>query len=157
MQQELVDALRAQRAQIRGHWEALLRVEPVSSPLARPETLVHLIDWSIDEVFSLLLHRSASPAGSTQPPPARSRAVCHCGNNPLLAHFIAGEQALVEALVLVQVATPGVDAGVRTAAVTELYHAVRTVARREVGSFCALCQHPAVSNSADATSHAGRV
>ena len=51
MQDELMSALLARRSQIRGRWEALLRVERASSPLANPDALVHLLDWTIDEVF----------------------------------------------------------------------------------------------------------
>lgn len=149
MQEALVRALRARRPHIRAHWEALLRVEPVTSPLAQPETMVHLIDWSIDEVFALLRNRRGRRPQSPPATLADARAECHCGRNPLLSHFVAGEQALLEALVLAQAATPALDPVARDTAVAELYLAVRTLAQREVDSFCSLCQHRAVSKGAD--------
>src|ERR1043165_8780861 len=99
MQEELVHALRARRTETRARWEALLRIERVNTPLANPDALVFMIDWTLDEVFGSLL----------QPPPRRRgghvdcaaiRAACPCGRNPLLAYFAAGEQALEEALIL---------------------------------------------------------
>jgi hypothetical protein len=141
MNHDFVRALRVRRPHIRARWAALLRIEPVNSPLAEPAALVHLINWSIDEVLASLQKRahprSRSPAGAL----TTARAACHCGKNPLLTHFVAGEQALLEALVLAQAEAPALDPVQRDTAVAELYVAVRTLAQREVASFCSLCQH----------------
>ncbi len=144
MQEELVCALDARRPEIRGRWRALLRAERTTSPLAHPDALVHLVDWTIDEVLAALrtgLH-------STAPSPARRkaealRADCACGRNPLLAFFLAGEQAMLEALVLVQAAQPALDPAARDTAVAELWLVLRHLRRSEVEAFCSLCQHRA--------------
>ena len=94
MQSTLLDALRMRQPEIRACWTELLRVEPVNTPLAHPEALAHLIDWTITEIF-----RSLATGGHVRRlvrdhtgTPHRSR--CPCGRNPLLSYFDAASQAL---------------------------------------------------------------
>ena len=126
MQEAFIRTLTARRAQIRARWEALLRIERVNSPLANPDTLIFLFDQTLDEVFALLRH-----------PPVR-RSAGHLepasGTNPLVAYFIAGEQALLEALILAQVDTRGLDPVERDADMAELKLIMRTISRRDIGS-----------------------
>lgn len=136
MQDSMVSALRSRRPQIRARWEELLRVERANSPLANPDSLVHLLDWTLDEFFR-----------AVQCLPARRRAVrpvstddCPCGRNPLLAYFAAGEQALRESLVLGQSEMKDLSPYARDTALEELDLAFRAIARREVESFCGMCQ-----------------
>lgn len=121
--------LRSQRAQIRARWTELLRAQPAPSPLAHPDTLVHLLDTTLDALFDTL----RSPANQSRRParlPATTpcAGACRCGLNPLLAYFAAGERALHEA------ASP-----------PALAHALRRLARDELDTFCSLCQHPHVT------------
>lgn len=146
MQEPLVQAMRNRRPQIRERWEALLRAERPSTALAHPETLVHLLDWSLDEVLRTLALRTA-PRRSPNHAHHGLRAGCACGRNPLLHFFIAGEQALLEGLVLAQVNLPDLEPNRRDRAVTELYLVVRGLARDEVASFCSLCQHRATGTA----------
>jgi hypothetical protein len=140
MEESLVQALRTRRPQIRERWEALLRVERANTALAHPDTLVHLLDWSLDEVLHALTMRTPTRRSSS-PPHTNLRDDCECGRNPLLHFFIAGEQALLEAVVLVHAELPRLDPVARDRAVTELYLTLRALAHAEVVSFCALCQH----------------
>jgi hypothetical protein len=66
-----------------------------------------------------------------------------------LAHFLAGEQALIEALVLSQAALPALDAGERDPSVTEFSVIIRTIAQNEVGAFCSLGQRHPISATAE--------
>jgi hypothetical protein len=125
----------AHRRAIRAKWETLLRLERPSSPLANPDTLVHLLDQSLDEIFSGLLLWS---------PRAHPRAYqphCPCGMNPWLAYLAAGRQALREALVDVQAALPGLAPTARDESLACLEQVMDHLARREIEAFCALCQH----------------
>jgi len=124
--------LRARRATIRSRWEALLRIERVTTPLANPDTLVYLFNQTLDEVFALL----AAPGerGPLLPLPEG------CACNPFRAYYVAGEQALLEALVLAQAARPG-GAAERAEAVAELKLAVNTIAGRDIDSMNGLCLH----------------
>lgn len=149
MEESLVQLLRTRRPQIRERWETLLRVERANTALAHPDTLVHLLDWSLDEVLRTLPLRTL-PLRSSGRAHAGLRADCSCGRNPLLHFFIAGEQALLETLVIAQAELPRLDPIRRDRAVTELYLVVRGLARAEVASFCSLCQHRAIGQVAHA-------
>jgi len=140
MQEQLVSALRTRRPKIRAQWEALLRAEPVNSPLGNPDALVHLIDWTLDEIFTAL----ANPLSRHRAPGPRlnsaERHECPCGRNPLLAYFAAGEQALHEAIILAQAAASPLDPTERDASFTELNLALQHIAHREIEAFCGVCQ-----------------
>ena len=139
MQPSLLGALRAQQPQIRARWTALLHVEPVSTPLANPDALVHLIEWSLQEIFGSLATPPSSRVLERHRP--ESNPLCPCGRNPLLAYFNAGEQAMREALVLAQAASPTLDPVERDASLLELNTRLREISRREIESFCGVCQH----------------
>jgi len=141
MQETLARALHAQRGPIRLQWEALLRVERTTTPLAHPDSLVHLLDWAIDEIFSALQPDADGPPVPAPPVATALRSECACGRNPFLVFFIAGEQAMIEALVLAQTEIPALDAASRDSAVSELYAVLRRIRDQEIESFCALCQY----------------
>lgn len=140
MQELLVTALRARRPAIRSHWESLLRTEPVTTPLGNPDALVHLIEWTMDEIFVALGNPLArSRVGGTRFA-QDERAVCPCGRNPLLAYFAAGEQAMREALILAQAAAAPLDPLQRDASLYELDLVFQQISRREIEAFCGVCQ-----------------
>lgn len=118
-----------------------MRLERVDTPMADPDTMVHMIDWTLDEVFAALRSRKAFQAGGAPRTASALRAICHCGLNPFLNYFLAGEQALLEALVLVQASEPSLDSAHRDTAITELYLVMHAIARVEVESLCSICQH----------------
>ena len=45
----MIAALAARQPGIRQRWEALLRADQACSPLASPDVLVHLVDWTLAE------------------------------------------------------------------------------------------------------------
>lgn len=141
MQEPLVRALRSQLPQIRERWKALLHAEPVHTPLAYPDTLVHLLDWTLDEIFTGLTTLSLRRHMSRKLGSRDYRGECPCGRNPLLTYFAAGEQAMREALVLAQAALPSLEPIERDASLEELDLVFRQIARREIESFCGVCQH----------------
>lgn len=154
MEESLVRSLRARRANIRSRWNDLLRVEGALSPLAHPDTLVFLLDETLEKILSGL----NSPGGEVNPgtlgaAPAWPR--CDCGRNPYLRFYLAGEHALLEALVLIQAEIPVRDATARDLAVLELYEVVRRFARDDVELFCSLCQLHGQSHAAPVLADAG--
>ena len=138
MQVDLIAALDDRRPQIRKRWEAILRTDRACSPLADPDALVHLIDWTLSEFQRTL--RGLPTLRRPLRPLSRTDLDCSCGQNPLLVYFAAGEQALQESLVLVQADRPEMNALERDAELQELNLVLRHIARRGIGSFCALCQ-----------------
>jgi hypothetical protein len=141
MQESLVRSLRSRLPDIRAQWEALLHAEPVKTPLAYPDSLIHLLDWTLEEIFQGLATLPVRRGATRKASSPNERHPCPCGRNPLLAYFAAGEQAVREALVLAQVATPALDPIERDMALIELDLVFRHIARREIESFCGVCQH----------------
>ncbi|HVW22154.1 MAG TPA: cytochrome c [Opitutaceae bacterium] len=141
MQPCILQHLRERRTAIKREWLTLLRAEPVATPLGNPEALAHLIDRTLDEVFAELSRARPAREESTASY-AVVRGECGCGRNPLLAYFLAGERALLEALIWAQGAHPAAEASARHTEFTELYLVLRRIARREVRLFCSVCQLP---------------
>lgn len=147
--------LQAQRPALRQSWERLLRIEKTTSPLANPDALVHLLDTTLDEIFRDLAWRSPR----RHPSPAFV-AECPCGRNPLLAYYAAGRQALREALVGAQAANPGLAVQARDQDLKVLNEVFDQIARREIESFCGICQfrepaHGEARHRADRLAEAG--
>jgi len=146
MDERMLHSLEAQRNEMHQRWEALLRVEPVTSPLGQPEALKHMIDYTLNTLFTSLRapHGAKRRNLKSVKDCISDRSLCPCGRNPLLAYFVAGEQALLETLIFVQANIPDC-AEARVSAVTELKQTMAQVAHREIETFCALCQfrnHP---------------
>lgn len=139
MDQATLFALESRRPEIRARWEALLRIERVHTPLANPSTLVFMFDHTLDEVLRAL---AGKPARKVGPRPTSAFA-----NNPLRDYFAALEQALLEALILVQAGRLAATSPVeplmpaeRTAALNEVCATLRRIARREIDVFDDLCR-----------------
>ncbi|HVU35563.1 MAG TPA: hypothetical protein VHE61_19140 [Opitutaceae bacterium] len=137
MSREFLNAIAAHRAEIEHHWRTLLRIEPVTSPLANPETLRYLIPRTLTEILdraAKINRKVVTLEQARAPVPA-----CTCGNNPYRAYFRAAELAITEAGVLVQARLrPSVQ---QAADLAELVYAVRSLARAEIDTFCGACTH----------------
>ena len=142
MDEILLERLRSRRPVVKREWETLLRIEPVASPLGHPDTLAHLIDHTLDDLFHLLkTAESRKRSHHAAPIHASLGDACECGRNPLLAYFVAGERSLMESLVLAQTESTELPAERRNKAVAELTAALHTLAWKEIKAFCDLCQH----------------
>jgi len=138
MQSSAVHALQQHRPTLRKRWEDLLRAERVTSAMAHPDSLVHLMDWTLDRLFEELRHPSLVRHDG-QPPAFPSS--CECGLNPLLTYFATAEQAILETLLAVIEACPDTTRLQRAASLEEWKRAFDDVACHEISSFCAVCQH----------------
>jgi hypothetical protein len=157
MDERMLHALEAQRTEVYQRWEALLRVEPVKTPLGQPEALKHMIVFTLDTLFSYLQgpHAKKRTLRSVSASVADG-TLCPCGRNPLLAYFVAGEQAVLETLVLAQ-ASVLATAETRSIEVQELKQAMVHVALHEIETFCAVCQfrnQPQVALVSSGNAHA---
>ncbi len=140
MQRALLAELHRRRFSIRARWDTLLHTEPVTSPLANPDALVHLIDTTIDEILTTLGNPAAFPTPLPTYGRQREEPHCPCGRNPLLAYFAAGAQAMREGLILSQAALAPLDPRERDASLAELNTVLEDICRREVEAFCGVCQ-----------------
>ncbi len=141
MQASLLRELRCRRFSVRARWETLLRAEPVTTPLGLPDTLVHLIDTTLDEIFVALDNPPKRPRTNARRIVADSEPlICPCGRNPLLAYFTAAEQALREGLILAQAASAPLDPTERDSSLEELDTVFQQISRREIEAFCGVCQ-----------------
>lgn len=135
MEENVLGVLATRRARLRSEWERRLRAQRMSSPLANPDALVYLMDWTLDGIFAVL----SEPDGRVE---LRRREVhCDCGLNPLLAYFAIAEVVLIEALQREQSRYRADFPGQHESELVRLKQAVSTVANREIEAFCAVCQH----------------
>ena len=112
--------------------------------MANPDTLVYMFDQTLDDIFEML--HEPPPLG---PAPASLKHVS--GKNPLIAYFVACEQALLEVLILAQVGTPALDPAERAADLAELKRVVRTISHRDIGTLEGVCRprktHPSAARA----------
>jgi hypothetical protein len=141
MRASTLHSLSQQRLALRLRWEALLRDEPVNSPLAHPDSLIHLMDWTLDNFFAELRHpstlRDDAPARDSREAAFASpdaSALCPCARNPFIAYFATAECALVETLL------PLLSADSQTASLATARTALQRIGRAEIATFCAICQ-----------------
>jgi hypothetical protein len=139
MQASLLHELVSRRFSIRARWEALLRAEPVTTPLGLPDALVHLIDTTLEEIF-VALENSGKQSAAHRDDLSSAGPLCPCGRNPYLAYFIAADQAMREALILSQAASSPLDPVQRDASLDEVNQALKQISRHEVEAFCGVCQ-----------------
>jgi len=138
MHESFLRALTQHRPTLRSRWEQLLRAERISSPLANPDTLVYLMDYTLDRLLDELRNpRARRRRGKHE------RSPCPCGRNPLLAYFQTAEQAIVETLFVTDgpASLPHVE---REHSLEALKVAIRDVGRQEIEAFCAVCQRASV-------------
>lgn len=141
MHRSFVAEFAARRPAIKLAWERKLRKEPITSPLANPDTLVLLMDRTLDELAAVLAARCEAPAGSGVALPGRPlRGGCLCGLNPLLAYFRVLAGVLPAVLAGGAAACPQLGAAAFAACTQELLGELQGVAAEEIKAFCATCQ-----------------
>jgi hypothetical protein len=130
MNERSLRLLLAHRATLHSQWAVRLRAAPVNSPLAHPDTLVHLMDRTLDQVF----HELQNPSARRRQP-SLPKGFCGCGQNPLIAYFdtalLAFETALAQCADETPISRDDVDDVKRT---------LTRIARNEIMTFCGLCR-----------------
>jgi len=142
MKQGFLEALDGHRAEIKRKWELLLRAAPTTTPLGNPDTLVFLMDESLQQLFSLFRSKATHQWLRHHPPASHTVGiVCHCRLNPLINYFIAGQAALAFAAQTVPRNQHHLDDVAATACVDELLLTFHFLAHREIHAFCEVCQY----------------
>lgn len=134
MYEKIIKALQMRRAQVRARWEALLRIEKVTTPLANPDTLVFALDQSLDEIFTAL--------GQPLPHKPAVGSTWSDGPSPWRAYFRAGEQALLESLVLLQADMDSLDPATRDTSFGSLKQVINNLTQREISAWGAISRQP---------------
>jgi hypothetical protein len=134
MNPRCLQALQARRPALQTQWAERLRAAPVTSPLANPETLIHLMDRTLDQVFFELGH----PSAARRRQPGLPRDFCRCGHNPLVMYFATAAQAFETTLAQCADEMP-----VTRDDADQVKSTLTRIARREIMTFCALCQRQA--------------
>ena len=138
MHDKLLRTLQELRPTVLERWETLLRAEPVTSPLANPDALVYLMNWTLDRFATALRgplsRRRIADHGSNKPKYIEESRLCACKMNPLLAYFATAEQALIQAIL------PMLQPRERESVLSAVRLAMQAVAKREIDTFCAVCQ-----------------
>ncbi len=142
MKKAFLEALDAHRPEIRRKWELLLRAAPPTTPLGNPDTLVYLMDQTIEQLFSLYRSKSAHTWLTRHPPATRALGNgCHCRLNPLINYFIAGQAAVAFVAQAVPRSKHHLEDVAATECVDELMTTFRFLAHREIHAFCEVCQY----------------
>jgi len=132
MLSRFIAVLRDRQFHLKSEWALRLCREPVSSALAEPAIMAHLMDETLEQFYSLL-RRNPDPRWLRTHPPSlpAATAECRCGLNPLLAYFATGQTA--------------VDATLDAAEMTDERERGRLtlrwhfLAQREIQMLCATC------------------
>ena len=140
MRRQFLQALAELRPMIKTCWEVLLRAETAASPLGNPDTLVFMMDRTLDSFFSAI--RSPAPRRWLARYPMLCRSLndtCPCERNPLLHYFVSGEHAVLA--IAGQVLT---DAGTgpeeEKRILSDVQMAFHYLAQYELQTFCDLCR-----------------
>jgi hypothetical protein len=138
MHDRMLQTLQDLRPSIHERWEALLRAAPVTSPLANPDALIYLMDWTLDRFFATvrapLARRRLKNRDDSKGHCNENKSPCECGMNPLLAYFATAEQALIQSVL------PVLEPREREGVLSAIQIAMQVVAKREIDTFCAVCQ-----------------
>ncbi len=139
MHRSFVAELAARRPALKTAWERKLRHEPITSPLANPDTLVLMMDRTLDALETALRKRCAD-----SPPPAAPmrgmRTGCLCGLNPLLAYFRVAANVLATQMCSGADRCPELGAVGFASCLQEMLGELQLLAQEEIRSFCAMCQ-----------------
>lgn len=131
------------RPMIKTCWEVLLRAEPPLNPLGNPDTLVYMMDCTLDEVFAYA--HTAGPRQWLSRHPflcAPIAETCPCGRNPLFRYYESGEQALLAIAGRAAMEFADFVPAEREEQLAELRLTFAYFAQRELQNFCDLCRCP---------------
>ncbi len=140
MHRVFVAELAARRAAIKQTWERKLRGEPVTSPLANPDTLVLLMDRTLEDLAAALSLRCRASAGEPTPPSRAQRSGCLCGLNPLLAYFRVAAGVLPSVMASTGEGVAELGATEYAGCIQEMLSELHNLAADEIRAFCATCQ-----------------
>ena len=151
MQESIVSSLLGARQNLRTIWEKQLWSEPIRSPIANPDALIYLMEWTLNEFFARLRNETNLPVALTETvsPSIDIEALCSCGGNPFLSYFGSAHKAVISWTESTRSPLAGLSDEERGRCVRELLWGLETVARREIESFCSVCRYQNMNRPLD--------
>jgi hypothetical protein len=140
MRRHFLQAFAELRPMVKTCWEVLLRAEPATSPLGNPDTLVFMMDRTLDAFFTSI--QSPAPRRWLARYPLLCRPLndtCPCTRNPLLRYYVSGEHALL-AIAGQTVTDMAVGPEEEARILSEVQLAFHYQAQYELQTFCDLCR-----------------
>lgn len=129
------------RAELQRRWAEALRAPRFQLEPAEIEACRPLLGRFVDEICRSI-RRDRLQLARQRMDTSALRASCACGHNPLLACFLAGEEAVIGAGAEWIGATPA-SAARQAAALAEIHMILAKLADREIEAFCGGCdRHP---------------
>ncbi len=126
---------------IKACWEVLLRDEPTASALGNPDTLVFMMDQTLDAFFAALHSRTPRRWLARHPLLTGSLPeTCPCGRNPLVPYYQTGEQAVLAIAAQALDKTANLPAAGQERILEEVQIAFHFLAQHELQVFCDLCR-----------------
>jgi len=122
-------------------WEVMLRAEPPASALGNPDTLVFMMDQTLDTFFTAML--SSAPRRWLARHPllcGTLNETCPCGRNPLLHYFVSGEEAILAIAAKALPERTAVPPAVQEQILSEVQLTFHYLAQHELQIFCDLCR-----------------
>lgn len=124
------------RPRIKQRWEKLLRAEPAVTALANPDTLIFLMDETLDQLCAAGRTRSVKSWLRDNPAlVAPQQSKCACGINPLLAYYSTGILALNHTV------QPKLDSAFEE--IMLFYHGI---AQQDIEALCGVCCNKGASS-----------
>ncbi len=122
-------------------WEVLLRAEPPASALGNPDTLVFMMDRTLDAFFAAAI--SSTPRRWLARHPLLCQSLgktCPCQHNPLLCYFVSGERAIlaIAGQVLAELETSR-EREEEDQILSRVHLTFHYLAQSELQTFCDLC------------------
>lgn len=141
MRRQFLRQLLRLRPIVKTCWEVLLRDEPPSSALGNPDTLVFMMDGTLDAFYAALHSRMPQRWLALHPfLCGKLNETCPCGRNPLLAYYLSGEQAVLAIAAQALDKATAMPAAEQERLLAEVQVAFHYLAQRELQTFCDLCR-----------------
>jgi hypothetical protein len=117
--------------------------------MANPDSLIYLMEWTLNELFARLRNEATDPVASEGRISRDDRvaAICDCGGNPFLSYFGSVRKAVLTWAGSTHSPIANLSGEERSRCVDEILSALEVIAKREIESFCSVCQYRRIDKS----------
>ena len=127
----LVEQLQVNRIGIAADWTRMVMAGPPGNPLAKPETMVHLVVPSLERIVARLTTKARDDETVGKVRAEYWPPQCQCGRNPFQEFYLQGERALF--------GHAGLQRLLTLEEFADLQGSFRSVALEDIRSFDSVC------------------